>query len=53
MIKVITGFGLDEIALDPYLAKEEWVGNQKLSNRPPVYRLYFSGNRAIFAEARG
>ena len=44
MIKVITAFGLDEIALDPYLTNEEWVGNQKLSNSPPVYRLYFTGN---------
>ena len=44
MIKVITAFGLDEIALDPYLSKEEWVGTQKLANRPPIYRLYFNGN---------
>ena len=44
MIKVITAFGLDEIALDPYLTNEEWIEKQKLSNRPPVYRLYFTGN---------
>ena len=40
MIKVITAFGLDEIALDPYLTKEEWVGYQGA----PAYRLYFTGN---------
>ena len=41
MIKVITAFGLEEIAHDQYLTKGKWVGNQNLSNRPPVYYLYY------------